>query len=125
MDGVCALDQQSVSISAKHQTVINSMYTRVKVHGYNWKPIEHENQYGVRYNILQCERTCVMSTLNGTSCSCVRVVGHVTHEKVMMICVYCTHVYSNMYYNKYVYTSPDSDLCTVCLQTTHLTLLYR
>ena len=50
MDGVCALDQQSVSISAKHQTVINSMYTRVKVHGYNWKPIEHESQYGVRYN---------------------------------------------------------------------------
>jgi len=28
------------------------MYTRVKVHGYNWKPIEHESQYGVRYNIL-------------------------------------------------------------------------
>ena len=55
------------------------MYTRVKVHGYNWKPIEHESQYGVRYNILQCEWTCVCALYSAAQCTCVTTI-HVMEQ---------------------------------------------
>ena len=48
MDGVSALDRQSVSISAEHQTG-NSILECKQVHGYNWKHIEHERHMIYRY----------------------------------------------------------------------------